>query len=158
MKTIVINNPTDWEKVTLACDVFTEADCFPVDVIIRKHDTSILTAQRGQYWRWVTAIIGTTGQTKDEFHDYAKKKIFLNIYLADETDHLEFTQELVDNMKLIQQERPEIYPNIRDAVYQGVSHLDANKKNWHEVFIALEKLASKLSVKLPYSDKKGVMK
>lgn len=156
-KTIVINNSSDFTKLVDVCETFTDEKDYPLDVTVKKHDTSIVAAQRGLYWVWVTTICKTTGDTKLELHEQFKESIFLNIYIADIENHPTF-EGIVDAMKLIRDQAPDQYPTLRAAVMHGVSHLDATKANWHDVFQSVEMIAQRLKVKLPASDRQGVQR
>jgi len=156
-QTVCINTPDEFAKVLLTYHTLAGEDDYPIDVTVKNHDTSIKTAQRGLYWRWISYFIKTTGDTKEEFHEQRKEDTFLNIYIADIKNHPTF-DGIVRAMEVVRDEAPEQFTTLRAAVIHGVSHLDATKTNWHDVFKRLEVLAHDLNVKLPVSDRNGVMK
>ena len=156
-KTIIINNSGDFDNLVTVCETFTDEKDYPLDVTVKKHDTSIVTAQRGLYWWWVGVICKTTGDTKIELHEQFKESIFLNVYIADIENHPTF-DGIVTAMKIVRDQAPEQFSTLRAAVMHGVSHLDATKANWHDVFESIEMIARGLNVKLPVSDRKGVQR
>lgn len=155
-QTVVVNTVNDFDKVAMICETFTEADCFPLDITIKKHDTAIVSAQRGLYWRWLGIMVRTLGGTKEELHETFKESIFLNTYIADKDNHPLFHEGLVRDMKMIAAKAPEQFQSVRGAVLHGVSHLDANRANWIDVLNYVETIANNHNIKLPVSDRKGV--
>ena len=158
MKTLVVKDEMGFDNLVTVCKTFTDQDDYPLDVTIKKHTTAIVDAQKGLYWRWIGFISKSTGNTKEELHTHFKETIFLNIYIADMDNHPTFNQQLVDAMRLIKHQAPGEYKTLRESVIHGVSHLDATKENWHDVFVEVSRVANGLNVKLPVSDRKGVQK
>jgi hypothetical protein len=156
-QTIFLKTPEEFEKVLLAYSTLVGEADYPIDVTIKNHDTSIVSAQRGLYWRWIDCITKTTGDTKIEFHNQRKEDIFLNVYIADIENHPTF-DGIVQAMQIIKAKAPDQFRTLRASVIHGISHLDATKANWHVVFNCLEVIASDLNVKLPVTERKGVLK
>lgn len=152
-KTIVLNSASDVKKVSDFIETFAEEVAYPVDVTVKQHDSSIVSGQRGLYWRWLKPICDHTGYTKEEIHSLFKEKYFLNVYLADPDNHPTFIG-IVDAMRVVYEKARGEYKTLRAAVMHGVSHLDATKENWIEVLSSVSSFAQKENIKLPVAEKR----
>jgi uncharacterized protein Yka (UPF0111/DUF47 family) len=120
-----------------------------LNVVVKQFEESLSDKQRGLWWRWIGVICADTGDTKEDFHRQAKERIFLPIFLRDETNHIALVQA-VNTMKSIKsQVSPAQYHELRDYIIKNVSHLDATVANMAEALKQLESEAISLQIKLP---------
>jgi len=147
MRELIMETYDDLDVIANVCRKMFD-DKGKLHVTVKLFEESLSAKQRGLYWRWVSTICADTGDTKDDFHEQAKERIFLNIYLADAVNHQELIQ-LVETMKAVRMKIPSEYPLIRKWIVKHVSHLDATVKNMKDVLKQLESEANSLGIRLP---------
>ena len=120
--------------------------------IIKNFEESLSDRVRGLYWRWVSVMCAENGDTKDDYHEHTKERIFLPVYLRDPDNHHSLCNA-VSTMKGIRgKTTQQEYEMIRKYIVDHVSHMDATNKNMSDVLKQMESEAISLGIVLPKPD------
>lgn len=125
-------------------------------IVVKNVEETLTDAQRAYYFVLCGIIGADLGNSKDEQHQYFKERYLLNIYINDTDNHPEFIG-VVENMRIIKQNCPEVYAANRALVIGGVSTKNATKGNMAELLTEVLTMARNHQIRIPPPPREGLV-
>ena len=148
MRTLTIEQLTDLDIVLrVARDLWEKHG--KQSVVIKNFDESLSEKQRRLWWLWVGTICVDVGDTKDDFHEQAKSRIFLPIFLRNPENHQNLCDAVATMRGIRNKATAQEYAMIRKYIVCHISHLDATASEMREALTQLESEAISLGIVLP---------
>ena len=148
MRTLTIDQLTDLDIVLrVARDLYEKHG--KQSVVIKNFDESLSEKQRRLWWLWVGTICVDVGDTKDDFHNQAKERIFLPIFLRNPENHQGLCDAVATMKGIRGKATAQEYAMIRKYIVDHISHMDATTSEMREALKQLESEAISLGIVLP---------
>jgi len=125
-------------------------ECLPLvpiaEVVIKEHKKDRSAEQNSLYWKWITIIADSLGETKEQLHEIYKDRFLVQIY---ERDDPEFS-EMISSLRAIYRQGMKVEAlALRKRIVALTSTTTATVAQFTEYLDDIQKDANSLSIRLP---------